>query len=428
MGGELVQSTELKHGIEKYMNEYVQLWDFYGVIQVIRKEETLFEQAYGYASIEFDRPNDMHTRFSLASVSKQFTAYAIMMLHEQKLLDIDQCAQLYLPSDIHIDDSITIHHLLSHTSGLYNFYTFDDSFFGEYNRMNYSRNDFIHQYIHKQPIAPPGTVYDYNNTNYHLLAWIIEHVSQEYYDDYIRKSIFQPLHMTHSVVDDGSTPIRNKSSNYAMDFDKTIMAPYYNEKFSIGAGGIISNCEDLYKWYCCLRDQKLLKKETYARFFSVNKNNYCYGLEHHNIYGTNRYSHGGDHLGISTFIQSYFDEDISIIILSNNESMNQYRVGHAISDIIHGVDVEPPTKHKEQPILEHKLEKYCGTYIKNKIEVAYIDGKLYFKRFASNMHIELYPVGGSSFARRYYDQLHPYEFKENENGEMTFLGYIRVSN
>lgn len=416
---------ELRLKLEAYINKYTELWNFYGVIQVTKKGEVLLEKAYGYANIEFGVKNDIHSCFSIASMSKQFTAFAIMLLYENKMLDIDKPAQLYLPDNMKIDESITVHHLLSHTSGLYNFTNFENDFFGEYNRMNYSRNDFFQRYINKKPTKPPGTEYDYNNSNYNLLAWIIENVSGEKYEDYLRKHIFLPLNMIHTYTDDGRKTIKNRSCNYVNDFDEIIKCPYYNEKFSIGAGAIISNCNDLYEFYTCLRDQKILSKKSYTRFLNENQNNYCYGLEHHHVYGTNRYSHGGDHLGISTYMQNYFDEDICIIILSNNEAINQYRLGNAISDILHDVDVAAPTIYKELPINERELEKYCGTYLKDKIEVNLINGKLYFTRFSGNLHIEIYRVGEGRFVRRYFDQIHPYSIVEDESGKMSFFGYAR---
>lgn len=281
----------------------------------------LFENAYGYASVEFGIKNEINSCFSIASISKQFTAFAIMLLYDKGMLDIDKSAQLYLPANMKINKLITIHHLLSHTSGLYNFYNFDDDFFAGYNRMDYLHNEFFQKYITKEPTNPPGTTYDYNNSNYNLLAWIIENVSGEKFEEYIRNNILLPLNMMNSDVDDGCKPIKNRSSIYSRDFDSIIKSPYYNEKFSIGAGAMVSNCEDLFKWYSCLRDKKILSPKTYDRLLKVNKNNYCYGLEHHHIYGTDRYSHGGDHLGISTYMQNYFDEDICVIILSNLESI-----------------------------------------------------------------------------------------------------------
>ena len=128
---------ELRLKLEAYINKYTELWNFYGVIQVTKKGEVLLEKAYGYANIEFGVKNDIHSCFSIASMSKQFTAFAIMLLYENKMLDIDKPAQLYLPDNMKIDESITVHHLLSHTSGLYNFTNFENDFFGGYNRMNY---------------------------------------------------------------------------------------------------------------------------------------------------------------------------------------------------------------------------------------------------------------------------------------------------
>lgn len=415
----------LRAKLEEYINDYLKMWDFFGVIQVIKKGEALFENAYGYASIEFRIKNNMSSRFSIASISKQFTAFAIMLLYDKKMLDIDKPANLYLPADMKIDESITVHHLLSHTSGLNNFTNFEDDFFAGDNRMNYSRDFFFRKYINKMPIMPAGTVFDYNNSNYNLLAWIIENVSGETYDDFLRNHIFLPLHMMNSEVDDGCKPIKNRSCNYVKDLDEMIKSPYFNEKFSIGTGAIVSNCEDLYKWYTCLRDRKLLSEKGYTRFFNVNQSNYCYGLEHQQVYGTDKYSHGGDHLGISTYMQSFFDEDICIIILSNNEAVNQYRLGNAISDILHHIEVAAPTKHQEVSMNESQLQQYCGTYLKDKIEIEFINNKLYFTRFSSNLHIEIYPVGEGKFVRRYFDQINPYSIVENEKGEMTFWGFIK---
>ncbi|WHT49807.1 hypothetical protein QNH10_10345 [Sporosarcina thermotolerans] len=124
-------------------------------------------------------------------------------------------------------------------------------------------------------------------------------------------------------------------------------------------------------------------------------------------------------------MQNFFEEDICIIILSNNETINQYRLGNAISDMLHHVDIAAPTKHREIPLNESQLEKYCGTYLKDKIKIEFINGKLYFTRFFGNLHIEIYPVGEGKFARRYYDQIEPYSIVENENGEMMFFGYIK---
>ncbi|KGE17744.1 hypothetical protein PWYN_24610 [Paenibacillus wynnii] len=107
------------------------------------------------------------------------------------------------------------------------------------------------------------------------------------------------------------------------------------------------------------------------------------------------------------------------------KAISQYRLGNALSDILHYIDVENPAKREEFPIDESKLKECCGTYLKDKIQVELINGKLYFTRFVGNLHIEIYPVGEGLFVRRYCDQVHPYSIAENENGKMTFLGYVK---
>lgn len=419
------KDSEIKK-LTEYINEYAKLWDFYGVIQIIKSGNTIFENSYGYASLSFDIKNTIKTRFTIASLTKQFTAFSIMILYDRKLLDIDDAANCYLPDYMQIPDDITVHHLLSHTSGLHNNYNFDDDLFIGDDRKLYSQSEFFQSYILRQPIINPGTQYDYNNSNYNLLAWIIENVSGMGYEEFISMHIFKPLSMYNTEVDDGIKIIKNKAENFTRDYDKWVKAPYFNEKFSIGAGAIISTCEDLYKWFLSLRDKKLITKETYNRYLQENMNAYCYGLNHSNVYGTDKYWHGGDHMGIQTYIQNYFAEDLCIIILSNNESLNQYKLGDSISDILHGIDKKITEKIAEIAMNYEDMKKYCGTYLVGKIDVEEIGGKFYFTRFNGNLHIELYPVDIGKFLRRYYEQINPYNLTEGDDGVPQFFGYKKL--
>jgi hypothetical protein len=289
--------------------------------------------------------------------------------------------------------------------------------------LSYSKDAFFAKYFKKQPIFHPNESYDYNNANYHLLAWIIEHVSGMRFDEFLSMNVFKSLDMTHTTVDDGDRIIEGRAFNYAIDYDRYIRAPYSNEKFSIGAGAIVSSCEDLYKWHQCLRHRRMLSEEGYNRYFKANRNHYCYGLEHSYRYGTEMFSHGGDNLGITTYVRHIFDEDLCIIILSNNECINQYKLVDAVSDILHGAEVAAPARLQEVRLSQRELESYCGTYKKDKIQIELIDGKLYFTRFKGNLHIEIYPVGEGLFARRYFDQDKPYQIAKDQNNKPQFFGY-----
>lgn len=136
-----------------------------------------------------------------------------------------------------------------------------------------------------------------------------------------------------------------------------IRAPYTNSLFHIGAATLVTNCDDLQRWYECLKKRELLSEQAYKIYFRENWNHYCYGLECHNVNGTVKYSHGGDYLGVSTYMQNYFEDDICIIILSNAESLNQYRLGNAIADILYGKDVNASLRLDEYPVSITELDK-----------------------------------------------------------------------
>lgn len=131
-------------------------WNFSGVIRIIQKGGIIFETSRGYSNIEFGIKNTMGTRFTVASVAKQFTAFAIMALYDKGLLRLDEKANRYLPSNMQLPSEITVHHLLSHTSGLHNNYNFEDDFYVGEDRKPYDKEYFFRNWIIRDPIKKPG--------------------------------------------------------------------------------------------------------------------------------------------------------------------------------------------------------------------------------------------------------------------------------
>lgn len=115
--------------------------------------------------------------------------------------------------------------------------------------------------------------------------------------------------MHNSLYDNRLDIIPNRASNYLHDYGELVRTPYTNNLFGIGAGGLVTNCEDLQKWYECLRDRKLLSTQAYKIYLTENKNHYCYGLERYEENGRVKYAHGGDILGVSAYTMYFFDED-----------------------------------------------------------------------------------------------------------------------
>ncbi|MDE7223951.1 MAG: beta-lactamase family protein [Acetatifactor sp.] len=417
----------IQQKLSDYIHTELDYWDFSGAVRITQKGKTLLETYRGYSSREFGIENDKNTRFSVASVTKQFTGFAIMLLYDRGLLLPDERANRYLPPSLHLPTDITVHQLLSHTSGLHNNYNFEDDFYVGEDRKPYDQKAFFHNWIIREPLGRPGEAFDYNNSNYTLLAWIIENVSGQSYNEFLTANIFSRLGMDNTLYDNGLDIIPNKADNYLHDYGALVRAPYTNSLFGLGAGGLVTNCNDLQKWYECLRNRKLLSSHAYELYFTENRNHYCYGLERYTENGSVKYAHGGDILGVSAYTQYYFDEDICILILSNTESLDQYRLGNALAAILHG---EPPLhsrRMEEISLSPEELEKYTGTYLPGKIQIEQRDGKLYLVRINQNIHIELYCVGRHRFKRRFEEQEYVHTLLSEDAAEPSVWGYKRVS-
>lgn len=150
--------TDIQKKLNDYINAETDYWDFSGVIRIVQKGKIIFETSHGYANIEFGIKNNMATRFNVASVTKQFTAFAIMILYDKGLLDLYEKANRYLRSNMQLPSDITIHHLLSHTSGLHNNYNFEDDFYVGEDRKPYHKETFFRDWIIKEPMGKPGEI------------------------------------------------------------------------------------------------------------------------------------------------------------------------------------------------------------------------------------------------------------------------------
>ena len=233
--------------------------------------------------------------------------------------------------------------------------------------------------------------------------------------------------MTSTVFDDGLAVHENKAANYMHDYGKTVRVPYVNNLFLTGAGALVSNCDDLQKWYECLKEGKLLSAKAYKRFFAENMNHYCYGLNRYDRNGITMYSHGGDANGIAAYTQYFFEDDLCIIILSNNESLNQYRLGEGIADILYGKEPQHAVKPDEIPVSEEDLRKFTGTYLPGKIHIEVKNGKLYLVRVNQNIHIELYCIGPNTFVRRHEEQSYTHNLLPEGTEKPAVWGYELIS-
>jgi CubicO group peptidase (beta-lactamase class C family) len=316
-------NSDLEQQVDKYLTEK----QFNGTVLMAKGGEVWISKGYGMANFEKEIPNSPNTMFRIGSVSKQITALSILKLQEQNLLNVKDTLNNYIP-DYPNGDTITIHHLLSHTSGIPEYLTFDSLTFSSFQNYN-SPSDIIDTFKQKALDFTPGTQFSYSNSNYILLGYIIEKVSKESYEDYINNHIFKPLHMKHSGYDINDY----NEDTHAKGYEGTVKRydePSYKIDMSVpfAAGALYSTVEDLFLWDQALYTDKLVSKESLDIMFSPkvimedNKLSYAYGwfVYHDPI---NLVGHGGNIFGYSSFILRDPETKNLIVVMTNFDSYRE---------------------------------------------------------------------------------------------------------
>jgi CubicO group peptidase (beta-lactamase class C family) len=301
-----------------YLAELTKSGNFSGIVYWARGADVLFKGAYGYASRDYMVPNDIDTKFNLASASKMFTAVAVAQLGEAGKLSLDDPVSKYLGEDwIAPDDGarVGIKHLLSHTSGLGNYWTeeYDNS-----SKLLFLKIDDYKKLISTTPAFEPGTKWHYSNTGYIVLGAVVKKVTGESFFDYVQKNIFDPCGMTNTGFYYLDRPVPNIAVGYYEDKeDGGILKNnlFLHTVRSASAGGGWSTAPDMHRFFLALRDNKLIKAETRDLFWAKKPNagNYGYGFMNTGIY----VGHSGGFPGIEAWTYFFPATDNTLIVFSN---------------------------------------------------------------------------------------------------------------
>jgi CubicO group peptidase (beta-lactamase class C family) len=295
-----------------------------GAVLVVKHGNVLYSEAFGKADVQADRENTLATNFRLASVTKQFTAMAVMMLAERAKLSLDQTVSEFFPEFASVGKTITVRHLLTHTSGLVAY----EDVMPESTNVPLLDQDVLHliKDIDSTHFAP-GTRFEYSNSGFALLALIVEKVSGRSFARFLKENIFGPLGMNATLAyEKGISEVGNRAYGYSPD---TIHVGTYERTDQsltssvLGDGGIYSSVNDLRKWDESLAAGTLVSKKTMDEILShqatveEGKTWYGYGWFIGNIHGVPAYYHGGTTVGFRTFILRVPDESLTVITLFN---------------------------------------------------------------------------------------------------------------
>jgi D-alanyl-D-alanine carboxypeptidase len=316
-------------------------------LAVVRAGKLLQAKGYGKASLELDAPATASTLYGLGSISKQFTATAIMLLVEAGNLNLDDRLTNYfgwLPPEW---SEVTVRHLLTHTSGI----AHEDWKGGivEFDRFEHVQEEVV-KTAFKPMLAKPGEKYLYSNMGYRLLGMLIEKVSGQSYWDFLEQRIFRVVGMEVTRNSDPKTVIPHRARGYGISDGKHVNREPVTASSAFSQGALISSVLDMVKWDSALNSERLLKKASLNEMWSpVHLNdgttyNYGFGWYLRPVPSHRTVAHGGGLPGFSTFIWRFIDDKLTVIVLSNCETADTGRIGLAVAGLYVPALLSPEVK------------------------------------------------------------------------------------
>jgi CubicO group peptidase (beta-lactamase class C family) len=362
---------EIKKRLDDYLSRLAQ-FGFSGAVLVARGDQIIFNKGYGVADRQKRILNTAATVFSTGSITKQFTAAAILKLEMQGRLNISDSIGKYLDRAPDDKQAVTLHHLLTHTSGVIS--TGGGGF-------NPDRDAFVREVLDAPLRFAPGSRFLYSNEGYGLLAAIIEKVSGKSYEEYLRENLFLPAGMRNTGyrLPDWSKTAVARWYTGELDNGSPIERPHPNWA-SMGSGGILSTTQDMFRWHVALKGNTVLSEAAKAKLFKPALNDYACGWDVTNSPRGLLHAHdGGNTLGVGADIKRFIDAGIFIMSFCNDsgETMLLRNTRRDITAIVFGGEVKMPPA--SVPMDEKILARYAGRYETlsgAKFIIAARDGKL----------------------------------------------------
>ncbi|MBL7698745.1 MAG: serine hydrolase [Chitinophagaceae bacterium] len=340
-----------------------------GIAVLVAKDgKIVYEKGYGYADIDKKVKVTPETQFRIGSITKQFIATAILKLQEAGKISVNDKLSKFFP-DFPRGNEVTIHHLLTHTSGIHSF-TNKDSFLNDV--VKPITNEQLLNYFKNDPYDfNPGERYQYNNSGYFLLGYIIEKITGDNYGAYLKKEIFDPLGMTHTGVHSPRVKLAHEALGYEKSGDGYKRALDWNMDWAGGAGSLYSTVGDLYKWNEALFNNKVLKPESLkAAFTPVVLNNgsqppgvqYGYGWGMGDLRGAATIGHSGGLHGFISQLQRVRDKNLTVVLLTNVSPPQVEIDPNRISELYLWKDLAKQESFAQRENSEDDIEKYTGRY------------------------------------------------------------------
>jgi CubicO group peptidase (beta-lactamase class C family) len=329
---------------------------------VARNGHIIYRRAFGMANLELHVPMRVDNVFRIGSITKQFTAVAILQLMEQGKLSLQDEITKFIPDYPTGGERITIEHLLTHTSGIRDYSSMKDT--AQRGKLDFAPREMIDHFKNQPMRFAPGSRWEYSNSGYFVLGYIIEQITGKAYREYIEENFFTPLGMTNSLYASDIRLINNRADGYTRGDHGFANAPYVSMTQPYAAGSIQSTVEDLFTWHQAVHSYKLLKKETLdkalKRFTLTNGNetSYGYGWRFGSIQDSPSIWHGGLINRFITMAMYLPNEDLFVAVFSNCECHSPEDVTAKLAALAIG----KPYEYRAISLDNATLAQYTGVY------------------------------------------------------------------
>jgi CubicO group peptidase (beta-lactamase class C family) len=414
----IAQSKAAK--IEALVAAYANTNSFNGSVLVTANGQPLLSKGFGFKNVSKNEVSDANTIYQIGSVTKQFTAITVLKLAEQKKLKLTDKLSKYYPGFPN-GDSITLHHLLSHTSGIFNYTNNEDFMMNEATKPA-SEKKIVALFKDKPLEFSPGSKWAYSNSGYMLLGYIIQKATKQPYEKVVRQFILSPLKMTNSGFDFVRLNNKNKAAGYfVIDGKNTQEASYVDSSASFAAGALYATTADMLKWHEGLLKNKIITRASLEKALTPVKNNYAYGLIIDSIASKRQTWHNGGIFGFNSTFRRIEADDICIVLLNNVGNPKLDEIANQILNILYDKPYSLPEAKKEIKVPLETLNNYAGVYEvvpQFQITVKVEEGKL-MAQATNQPPFELFAQKENYFFLNAVEA--EVEFVSNEKGEVEKL-------
>ena len=342
-----LDAATLQKKIDELVEGHMKTNGFSGAVLLAKDGKPLVAKGYGFANVEWQVPNTTTTKFRIGSITKQFTSMIVMQLREQGKIKLEDSMCLYVSPCPDTWKPVTIHHLLTHTSGIPTYTAIPA--WRETNMMPKTTDQII-AFFRGMPLQwTPGERYAYNNSGYFLLGVIIERITGKKYEQALQEMILTPVGLADTGYDWTKTIITKRAAGYTGRGATLANAAPLDMQHPYAAGSMYSTVEDLLKWDQALYTTKLLPEAAKQVMWTPFRDNYAYGWNivpaNADMFGGHRrIAHGGGINGFSANFVRLPDPKVTVIVLGNNESASSSTVARDIMAIYYGHQYAVPSR------------------------------------------------------------------------------------